>query len=209
MSDIKRPQDFHPDLTEDRLAILGEIVAAYHNSAIRAERQAEGDGPWSTGCRAYDRVKSGVRGAGDYHPWLMFQSEGSLSFWLCVGMCPMRICKQEQRPVVREGEQLAIQKMAEQLPLAAPGLGIPLEAALRVEKQIVGRLVRTVLLNLVSQDGETVYKSWEIYQVPDAGQVLVPGFPPPPPHDPGRAAVSPKRPANADDDSVGASEPDA
>lgn len=206
MADLSRPQGYHPDLTDERLSVLGELVATQHNSAVRDERREAGDRPWSTGCRSYDRVKSGVEDRAKALPWLTFDSEGSLAFFFRVGECPMRIRKPDQHLAVRAREAKVLNAMSEQLTLDAPGLGIPLGAALRVEKVIEGRLVRVVYLALVGPNDETVYRSWRIYEAKDdGGQLLAPSNPPPP-HDPGRASVSPKRSADSSESDASGSQ---
>lgn len=169
---LPQPSGFHPDLTSERLAELGSLIVERHNSAVRDERRMDGDGNWSTGCRAYERVRNGIREKEKTTPWLTYGSEGSQAFFFLVGKCPMKIAKPGQHKHVTPREQEA--REALQLPLTAPDGGdaySDLAPVLRIEKTVgVDRKVAAVHLKLASADGENVYETWLIYQ-PEAKPV--------------------------------------
>ena len=50
-----QPHDYTPDLAPDRLAHLASVPAIVRRDLLREYDRTEGDGPWSFGCRVYER----------------------------------------------------------------------------------------------------------------------------------------------------------
>lgn len=182
-STLAHPQDFHPDLTSERMAVLGKLVFDAHNSAVLAEDVREGDGPWSTGCRAYERVLNKVKKLSGTMEWLTMKKEGSLAFFILVGTCPMRIRKPDQQRCSTFAEQSASKEMQRLLFEDHSMMG----ATLRLQKVLEprqpplpdvastgdGEAVRSrrvieILLSVVSGDDSVSYQTWTIYTPPSA-----------------------------------------
>jgi hypothetical protein len=51
-----KPWELNPELTEDRLKLIGKTIKEIRNKAISLYDPEEGDAPWSLGCRVYDRT---------------------------------------------------------------------------------------------------------------------------------------------------------
>ncbi len=85
------PWESHPALTEEKLCDIGRIIQGVRNEALEDYDPDKGDGPWSFGCRVYERTCFEITRAaqGKYSDWLTV-IEPPLHFVFAVGGVPVR-----------------------------------------------------------------------------------------------------------------------
>lgn len=85
------PWQKHPDLTSSHLSTVATIIRDVRREVVALHEPADGDGPWSLGCRAYERTCAALRKAAVTHPWLRILPEAhSLGFSFAIGPVPFR-----------------------------------------------------------------------------------------------------------------------
>ncbi len=83
-----KPWDIEPSLTEERLSLLAEFLLAVCMECFELHDAEAGDGPWSLGCRTYQRICNRLlaKSASGEWPWLRVQRQrNDLEFSLMVG----------------------------------------------------------------------------------------------------------------------------
>lgn len=88
------PWDYHSDLSAERLAIIGQLVAEGRNTAVELQNEPEGDDNWILGCRAFQFARFRILRAidsGEY-PWLT-AIDRSMQLIFKIGQVPARIYK--------------------------------------------------------------------------------------------------------------------
>jgi hypothetical protein len=117
MSD-RCPWDFHPALTERRLALAARLLVRGRADAIARAEPGMGDDAWSIGCRAYSFSRYQVRRAAESgrHPWLKVLDDTQHFVFLIEGV-PIRFYRgPAEEPNVRTLIQQEIE--AQQISLA-------------------------------------------------------------------------------------------
>jgi hypothetical protein len=90
MSNFEPWQKYH-DLAKDRLSIVATIIRDVRHGVVLLHEPAQGDGPWSLGCRAYERICAALRKAAIKYSWLRILPEAStLGFSFAIGNVPFR-----------------------------------------------------------------------------------------------------------------------
>ncbi|HEV7764605.1 MAG TPA: hypothetical protein VGQ76_06365 [Thermoanaerobaculia bacterium] len=91
---MKTPTELHPDLTEERLCIIGNIFRDRRHTAVLRHLPEEGDSNWVLGCRCWEwiRVRIEKDAAGPYKDWLSIieDGRGGAHFVFGVGSVPVR-----------------------------------------------------------------------------------------------------------------------
>ena len=88
------PWEKYPDLTEERLQTLAELIRGVRAEAVRLHEPHNGDGEWSLGCRSYERTCFAFRQASNQYEWLGIMLETkALQFSFSVGSIPFRFYK--------------------------------------------------------------------------------------------------------------------
>lgn len=77
-----KPSDLHPDLTQERIDIIGHLIARVRHENI--ESADERDDGWSLGCRAYKWCCSEIIELSTKTPWLKVINS-SLKFIFTIG----------------------------------------------------------------------------------------------------------------------------
>jgi hypothetical protein len=97
------PWAIHPALTAERLRAVARIIQLVRNEALEDYDPDRGDGPWSFGCRVYERTCFEITRAaqGEYKEWLEV-IEQPLHFVFGVGGVPVRFYHgEDDRPNAR------------------------------------------------------------------------------------------------------------
>jgi hypothetical protein len=87
----RKPWEIEPDLAAKRLVWVARTFAEIHQETVRTHEPSRGDGPWSLGCRLYDRKRNRLIQAarsGDV-PWLRIL-DSSLAFQFAIGRVRLR-----------------------------------------------------------------------------------------------------------------------
>lgn len=85
------PWHKYPDLTRDHLSVIATIIRDVRHGCVLLHEPKEGDGPWSLGCRAYERICAALRKAAITNNWLRTLPEkSSLGFSFTIGSVPFR-----------------------------------------------------------------------------------------------------------------------
>jgi hypothetical protein len=87
----QKPSDYHPDLLDDRLYVIAELLYSARNEVFERHEPDAGDDAWSLGCRAFswcrnrlvDKARSGE------WPWLELVSDSKRLIFR-VGAVPVR-----------------------------------------------------------------------------------------------------------------------
>lgn len=111
-----KPWDYHPDLSKNRLTIIGQIIADARNNVFE-QFDERGDDAWALGCRAFSWVRKGItrEAVGGEYPWLSIM-DPSKQFIFKIGQIPVRFFRgdpDEQfgktlNTIGREGMQFAL-----------------------------------------------------------------------------------------------------
>ncbi len=93
------PWDYHPDLTQERLSLITEVIKEVRNSTIDTTEAAH-KVPWGTGCMVYDRTRERLTSLCNELSWLnVFDSQGHV---FLIGSVPVRIFKgSPERPTTK------------------------------------------------------------------------------------------------------------
>jgi hypothetical protein len=85
------PWQKYPDLTKDCLSTIANIIRRVRREVVALHEPNHGDGPWSLGCRAYERSCAAIREAAGSYDWLLILPEThSLGFSFAIGSVPFR-----------------------------------------------------------------------------------------------------------------------
>jgi hypothetical protein len=85
------PWKKYPDLTRDRLSVIATMIRDVRHGCVLLHDPNEGDGPWSLGCRAYERICHAIRKASLTYNWAKILPEkSSLGFSFAIGNVPFR-----------------------------------------------------------------------------------------------------------------------
>lgn len=85
------PWQKFPDLTSERLITIANIIRSVRHDTVCLHDPEHGDGPWSLGCRAYERICFGIEEAAKDYEWLhILQKIRNLEFSFAIGSIPFR-----------------------------------------------------------------------------------------------------------------------
>lgn len=161
----------YPDLTEERLRIIAEIIRSSRDETVRLHDPLGGDDAWSLGCRAYSRICYALRQACEKHNWIGILTESEkLRFTFSVGSVPVRFYSgPSDDPPGRYLHQTYGELHHQQLFLELDGVA-PIGSLLRiaVESDGGGR-VEDIFLVEVDEEGNVTQR----YCVPDVAAANV------------------------------------
>lgn len=148
--DATVPWDFHPDLTEDRLEQVAQLIAGGRNSAMEIYDTERGFNGWLLGCCAYQfgrfRIERAVQDGA--LPWLGLIL-GTRQFIFQIGAVPVRFYRDDpddpSDKVLRQSELEARQLS---LALSSDEARDGMSFRLVVQTGIGGELLRIVFLAL-------------------------------------------------------------
>lgn len=88
------PSDVHPDLTEDRLNAIAELIRNQRKDIIGKSEIDRGDNAWSIGCRAYACTCYAITNAASkddrFAAWLNVLEDQGLYFTFTLGDIPIK-----------------------------------------------------------------------------------------------------------------------
>lgn len=164
MDTEKRPpwEALHPDLTEDRLRVIGGIIKKYRDAKIF--RRLPPDSEWNLGCDCYAWVCNGIRAAEKvFGEWLHVPVEDTdLDFLFHIGRVPVRFYRPDSPGQPHRTLRVAFPELkAQQIAFQFSTL-LPPENVIRfaVETNAAGH-VQAVTLVQLDQGGTVVY-DWPV-----------------------------------------------
>lgn len=86
---MKSPKDFHPDLTDERLNAIADILINTRNETVDLFDEDAGDKAWGLGCRVYDRTHTRIIRAAQEFAWLSV-ADPTLHLIFNIGQVPVR-----------------------------------------------------------------------------------------------------------------------
>lgn len=89
----QKPWEIEPNLQKDCLCQLGHIIRDVRQGVLDLHDPDDGDGPWSLGCRAYERMINILEKFTESLPWLKIIREQSLYFLILIDGVPLRFYK--------------------------------------------------------------------------------------------------------------------
>ncbi len=87
-----KPWEIEPELTKDRLCLLAETIKQVRDKTVSMYDPDEGDGPWSLGCRIYERTINKIERKAEALRWLKIYRE-KLFFIIIINGVPLRFYK--------------------------------------------------------------------------------------------------------------------
>jgi len=93
MKETPKPWEIDPSLEESRLQAIGGLIIDISNECTDLHDEASGDGPWSLGCRIYERVENRLIAISEsgVWPWLKaYRQRTALEFSVMIGNCLVR-----------------------------------------------------------------------------------------------------------------------
>lgn len=89
--DVFEPWQKYRDLTRDRLSTIADLICSARRETVALHEPEHGDGPWSLGCRAYERICFAIREAAKDYDWLRILHESrNLEFSFAIASIPFR-----------------------------------------------------------------------------------------------------------------------
>ncbi|GAA2877255.1 hypothetical protein GGQ99_000163 [Aminobacter niigataensis] len=161
------PWEMHPDLTEDRLAKVAELICRGRNDAVLWQNEEIGDDSWVLGCRAFQACRHQIISAeanGDF-PWLSV-ADNSKHLVFSIGAVPVRFYRGlAEEPTSRTMRQSfpELQQMSMLFPGEEAG---QLLYRFAVETDIDGTVTSIKFVGLL---GETAKLIWEVPLVASVG----------------------------------------
>ena len=76
----QKPWEIEPNLQKEYLCQLGHIIRDVRQGVLDLHDPDDGDGPWSLGCRAYERTINILEKSADSLPWLKVIREAESLF---------------------------------------------------------------------------------------------------------------------------------
>lgn len=114
------PWEITPELTEERLSAIAGIMKQVRDDTVELHQPEDGDGPWSLGCRVYERTINILEGQAESIPWLSCQRD-NLFFLLSIEGVPIRFYRGEvDRPTKRTLKKSYYELNQEQLHFGFP-----------------------------------------------------------------------------------------
>jgi hypothetical protein len=89
----KTPWEIEPALTKERLCHLARLLRDVRQGALTLYNPDEGDGPWSLGCRIYERTINIIQRESTDLPWLKVYRSDGLYFAIFIDDIPLRFYK--------------------------------------------------------------------------------------------------------------------
>ena len=89
----QKPWEIEPNLQKEYLCQLGHIIRDVRQGVLDLHDPDDGDGPWSLGCRAYERTINILEKLAETLPWLKVIRKQSLYFLILVDGVPLRVYK--------------------------------------------------------------------------------------------------------------------
>ncbi len=160
------PWTKYPSLTQDRLAIVADVIRRVRHDAILLHEPDKGDTNWGLGCRVYERTCSGLRTESRKHTsWLVVLPETrNLQFSFAIGSVPFRFYRgtPDNPP-----DRYAISSFGElhhlQMCLELEGLR-PLDNVLRLAVETSPMTLEVITVSVVEVD--TARNPIATYQIP-------------------------------------------
>ncbi len=154
-----KPWEIQPALTKDRLCELGRIIRDVRHGTLTLYDPGEGDGPWSLGCRVYERTINIIQRETEDLSWLDFHRSNGLYFVIYIEDVSIRFYKGSiDEPTVRTLRQRIPEIMGRQLEFPFYQSEWFWRIAVDIDEE--GRVLRLVLAQL-NGSGNSRYR-WEI-----------------------------------------------
>lgn len=170
---MKKPWELHPEFTGDRLATVVQIICEARDAAVKSHHPEAGEGQWSLGCRAYERILRSLETKTASLPWLSIVERKNLYFVFAIGNAPLRFyvgdasqLQDKKRRIHQAVElrqlELAYQELSESKPDAV--------FRLIVEKDLVGRATEVFFVQV--ETNGAIANPWSI-PIGDVGGIVI------------------------------------
>lgn len=161
---MTKPSDFHPDLKEEDISKIAQLITSAYEEAIEHMIVDKGDTNWGLGCRRYEWARQNIRQAANTaeHPYLSILEDEGNKFTFLIGQVPVRF-KRGDSESIDKNIFTQYQVEAAQLSLLSfPGMNDPCELSWRVlmEVDFLGEVIRAVFLG--ATEGGFVKCFWEV-----------------------------------------------
>ena len=155
---MSTPASLHPDLSDDRMNVIAELLREARDGAVDDHRPSKGERNWSLGSRGLERGMHAIKEGALVYPWLKILN-GSRHFRFMIGAVPVafyhgRARQPKASTLLRRADELR------QTSLAFPGVSTPPAIRIAVETDDTGK-VSTILVAQVEPFAAA--GPWEIW----------------------------------------------
>ena len=167
---MSTPASLHPDLADDRMAIVAELLREARDSSVDDHRPAKGERNWSLGTRGLERGMHALQEAALVYPWLKILNS-SRHFRFMIGAVPVafyhgRARKPKASTLRRRADELR------QTSLAFPGVPTPPAIRIAVETDETGKVSTILVAQVEASAGGG--GPWEIWPRASVSGVFTP-----------------------------------
>jgi hypothetical protein len=155
------PWDYHPDLTEDRLVAVAQLIVDGRQTAVELFDEEAGDNGWTLGCRAFQFGRARILRAFDEgaYAWLNV-IDRTLQLTFTIGEVPIRIYRGEaEEPTDRTRRQSLTELKQLSFLFDQRDEGRDLLFRFAVETDIDGSVLSVKFVGL---RGETAVLNWAV-----------------------------------------------
>ncbi|OAZ69027.1 hypothetical protein SRCM100623_02333 [Acetobacter pasteurianus] len=164
----KTPQDYHPDLTEERLILVAQAIAQGRANAVMHHIPEIGDTGWTLGSRGFGCCRKAIEDLANIESWLQIE-DSSLHFVFKIGSATVRFYRGEpDKPNRRTLRRVNSEILQESFLFAEEDDDVIFRIA--VDTDIEGYADS---IYLVCFRGETVVQCWSIPYKEDAVSIPV------------------------------------
>jgi hypothetical protein len=162
-----KPWEVQPALSEEKLMHLGNVIKTVRAQAVELYEPEAGDGPWSLGCRVYERTINAIHRESREISWLEVERNG-LYMLIFIDGIPVRFHRGEtENPGAKTLQRHSPELIAQQLVFPFD------ESAwfwrLIVETDELGYALRIVIVQY-TEEGE-FRNVWEIPVMPPVASI--------------------------------------
>jgi len=161
---MTKPSDFHPDLKEEDITNIAQLITTAYEEAVEHMIEEKGDTNWGLGCRRYEWARQNIRQSAKTpeHPYLSILEDESNKFTFMIGSVPVRF-KRGDSEKIDKNMFTQYQVEAAQLSLLSfSGILDPCELSWRMLMEVdpFGDVVRAVFLG--ATESGFVKCFWEV-----------------------------------------------
>ena len=112
-----KPWERHPDLTQERLEYIGNLLREIAGEVYKEHKPSLGDSSWGRGCKLYDRILNTFKRLDEQVSWITIEKTNSLRLVFLVGEVPIRICRDRKHAISQnymkeDGHEIEARQMA-------------------------------------------------------------------------------------------------
>lgn len=161
---MTKPSDFHPDLKEEDIIKVAQLITSAYEEAVDHMLEDKGDTNWGLGCRRYEWARQNIRQAAGTleHPYLTILEDDGNKFTFLVGRVPVRFKRGESENMDKKVFTQYRVEAAQLSLLSFSGISDPCELSWRMVMEVdsFGDVIRAVFIG--ATESGFVKCFWEV-----------------------------------------------